>query len=238
MHTIDLLIFDLDGTLIDSKEDIATAVNLTLRDIGLPPKPSSVIAQYIGCGVRWLLEQTVNASTPSRASGPPPIEADDLIPVFRRHYLDHLLDRTTLFPGAIETLDYFSGKRLAIATNKPMEYTTPILDGLGISHYFSIVLGGNSTANRKPHPDMLVQTMETLDVGKEHSLMIGDGINDVLAAKAAGIQCCVVTYGMTESHLLLQEGPDYVCHSLPELQKICPTDEDAPLIPPLSTSVR
>ena len=205
MHSVDLLIFDLDGTLIDSKEDIATAVNLTLADIGLPPKTMETIAKFIGGGVRGLLKQALNSDTH------PPL--DEVLPIFRKHYLNHLLDRTTLYPGVRETLEYFRNKHLAVVTNKPIDYTTPILNGLGITDYFRVILGGDSTPNPKPHPEMILKTMEALGSGKKETVMIGDGINDILAARAAEIPCCAVTYGLTERTLLLREQPDFLCDS-------------------------
>ncbi len=213
MRPIDLLIFDLDGTLIDSREDIATAVNLTLGEIGLPLKSLEEVTSYIGGGIRQLLEQAIHSNADR------PIE--EVIPIFRRHYLDHLLDKTTLYPDVLETLNRFQDRPMAVATNKPIEYTTPILHGLGISGYFRMALGGNSTPHRKPHPEMIRETLKALGGDPRRTLMIGDGVNDILAAKAAGTLSCAVTYGFTEPSLLLRENPDHVCDTLGGLAGIC-----------------
>lgn len=234
MHSKDLLIFDLDGTLIDSKADIATAVNLTLQEIGKPPKTQEVIVQYIGGGVRRLLEQALNLGSGhgnGHAYGLGDEHAEDelqhvhpaieeVLPIFRRHYLDHLMDQTILYPEVVDTLEYFKGKKLAVVTNKPMDYTTPILDGLGLSRYFQMVLGGDSTPHRKPHPEMILRTLETLQAEKHRTVMIGDGPQDIRAAQGAGVTSCAVTYGLTKLETLLLAEPDLVCHSLGHLRDL------------------
>jgi phosphoglycolate phosphatase len=212
MISMDLLIFDLDGTLADTKDDIATAVNLTLRDFGLPGKEPQVIYSYVGNGVRKLLQRTFEG------------RAEDLyeqaLNVFRQHYLAHLLDTTRFYPGVMEVLDHFKHKKRAIATNKPYEYTRYIIEGLGVQDHFDLILGGDSTPYLKPHPAMIKEVLERLGIRNERAIMIGDGVNDILAARAAGTKTCAVGYGLGRSEDLWAQQPDLFCSSASELPRL------------------
>ena len=132
--SVELLIFDLDGTLIESKWDIAASVNLTLAELGLPQRPIEEIFGFVGDGVKQLLRLSVGEG--SR------VTFDEALRVFRGQYLAHCLDRTTFYPGVGEMLTHFAGKRKAVATNKSIEYTNVILQGLGANH-FQCVVGGD-----------------------------------------------------------------------------------------------
>src|SRR3990172_1389070 len=163
MHPVDLLIFDLDGTLVDSKDDIASSVNLTLAELGLPTKEPKVIAGFIGEGVRRLLQQAVGEGQQE------PFKK--AMRIFRRHYLAHLLDTTRFYPGIEEVLDYFKDKKKAVVTNKPIEYTEKIIDGLKARERFDLILGGDSLNNLKPHPEMLHKVLEEMEVRRDQSVM-------------------------------------------------------------------
>ena len=132
--SVELLIFDLDGTLIESKWDIAASVNFTLAELGLPQRPIEEIFGFVGDGVKQLLRLSVGES--SR------VTFDEALRVFRGQYLAHCLDRTTFYPGIGEMLTHFAGKQKAVATNKSIEYTNVILQGLGGNH-FQYVVGGD-----------------------------------------------------------------------------------------------
>ena len=152
---VDLLIFDLDGTLIESKWDIAVSVNLTLTELGLPQRPQEEIFGFVGDGVKRLLRLSVGEENQARY--------EEALKVFRGHYLAHCLDRTRFYPGIDEVLAHFSHKHKAVATNKSLEYTTKILEGLG-AHHFAYVVGGDDGYGLKPEPGMLHNVMEALQV--------------------------------------------------------------------------
>jgi phosphoglycolate phosphatase len=184
---VDLLIFDLDGTLIESKWDIAKAVNLTLGELGLPVRTQEEIFGFVGDGVKRLLRLAVGEQTQSRY--------DEALRVFRGHYLAHCLDCTRFYPGIETVLTHFSGKHKAVATNKSLEYTTKILEGLGVGH-FSYVVGGDNGYGLKPEPGMLLKILEALNVPKDRAVLIGDSTNDINGGHNAGIRVCAVGYGM------------------------------------------
>lgn len=184
---VDLLIFDLDGTLIESKWDIAESVNLTLRELGLPPRPLEEIFGYVGDGVKKLLRLSVGEENQFRY--------EEALRVFRGHYLAHCLDRTRYFPGIEQVLTHFAYKSKAVATNKSIEYTNVILNGLS-AHHFAYVVGGDNGFGLKPEPGMVLHVMERLNVAKERTVLIGDSTNDINGGHNAGVRVCAVGYGM------------------------------------------
>jgi phosphoglycolate phosphatase len=212
MTSVDLLIFDLDGTLADTKDDIATAVNLTLKEFGLPSKDPSIIYGYVGDGVRKLLQRAFE--------GQPSGAYERALKVFRQHYLTHLLDTTRFYPGVLETLDHYKNKKKAIATNKPFEYTQKIIEGLRVGDRFDLILGGDSTLHLKPHPAIIREVLDRLNILGERAVMVGDGVNDILAARAAGAKSCAVGYGLGRVEDLLSENPDFFCEQIKDLPSI------------------
>lgn len=197
---VDLLIFDLDGTLIESKWDIAVSVNLTLTELGLPQRPQEEIFGFVGDGVKRLLRLSVGEENQTRY--------EEALKVFRGHYLTHCLDRTRFYPGVDEVLAHFSRKHKAVATNKSLEYTTKILEGLG-AHHFAYVVGGDNGYGLKPEPGMLHNVMEALQVPKERTVLIGDSTNDIRGAHNAGIRVCAVGYGMGNREKMAACNPDW-----------------------------
>lgn len=200
MHKIDLLIFDLDGTLIESKWDIATAVNLTLNDLGLPERAQEEIFGFVGDGIKRLLRLAVGEENQSRY--------EDALRVFRGHYLAHCLDRTRFYPGIDRVLAHFAGKHKAVATNKSLEYTTRILEGLG-AHHFAYVVGGDNGYGLKPEPGMLLKILDDLNVEKDRAVLVGDSTNDITGGHNAGIKVCAVGYGMGNREKMAACNPDW-----------------------------
>ena len=200
MHKIDLLIFDLDGTLIESKWDIATAVNLTLRDLGLPVREQEEIFSFVGDGIKHLLRLSVGEENQSRY--------EDALRVFRGHYLTHCLDRTQFYPGIDRVLAHYAAKHKAVATNKSLEYTTRILDGLG-AHHFTYIVGGDNGYGLKPEPGMLLKILDELKVEKDRAVLIGDSTNDITGGHNAGIKVCAVGYGMGNREKMAACNPDW-----------------------------
>ena len=205
---VDLLIFDLDGTLIESKWDIAASVNLTLSELGLPERPLEEIFGFVGDGVKKLLRLAVGNH--------PEISFEQALQVFRGHYLSHCLDRTVFYPGIETTLSHFSGKRKAVATNKSIEYTHVILQGLG-AHHFDVVVGGDNGFGLKPEPGMLLHVMERLNIPRERTVLVGDSTNDINGGHNAGIRVCAVGYGMGNRDKMAACQPDWFIERPEEL---------------------
>jgi phosphoglycolate phosphatase len=197
---VDLLIFDLDGTLIESKWDIAKAVNLTLTDLGMPVRPQEEIFGFVGDGVKRLLRLAVGEENQTRY--------EEALRVFRGHYLTHCLDCTCFYPGVESVLTHFAEKHKAVATNKSLEYTTRILQGLG-PHHFAYVIGGDNGYGLKPEPGMLLKILEALQVEKDRAVLIGDSTNDINGGHNAGIRVCAVGYGMGNRERMTACRPDW-----------------------------
>ncbi len=208
---VELLIFDLDGTLIESKWDIAASVNLTLAELGLPERPLEEIFGFVGDGVKKLLRLAVGDH--------PEISFEQALQVFRGYYLEHCLDRTIFYPGVESALRRFSQKQKAVATNKSIEYTNVILKGLG-AHHFQFVVGGDNGFGLKPEPGMLLHVMERLNVPKERTVLVGDSTNDINGGHNAGIRVCAVGYGMGNREKMAACKPEWFIERPEELMEI------------------
>ncbi len=206
---VELLIFDLDGTLADTRADLTDAVNNALQRLALPPLSMERVCEYVGDGVQTLL---------SRALGP---EHRDMIgqgvAFFREYYGVHLLDQTRLYPGVRETLEHFQGKRKAIVTNKPLDFTLRILEGLKVDSYFELVLGGDSTVKKKPHPEPARKVLKAIGVESRLAAMVGDSPADIEMARRAGLYSIAVTYGLRPVSVLQAAGPDLLLDDLRDL---------------------
>jgi phosphoglycolate phosphatase len=208
---VDLLIFDLDGTLIESKWDIAAAVNLTLADLGLPIRDQDEIFGFVGDGVKRLLRLSVGEENLDRYQ--------EALKIFRGHYLAHCLDRTKFYPGIETVLTHFTDKHKAVATNKSLEYTTKILDGLG-AHHFSYVVGGDNGYGLKPEPGMLLKIVDTLRIEKDRAVLIGDSMNDINGGHNAGLRVCAVGYGMGNREKMAECSPEWFIEKPEELVEL------------------
>ena len=208
MFRADLLIFDLDGTLADTKDDLASSVNLTLKDLGLPLKTPEVIRTYVGGGVRRLIQQAV---------GEEGERLSEALRIFRKHYLVHLLDKTRLYPGMAEVLEYFRSKKKAVVTNKAKLYTDKILDGLNVTSLFDAIMSGDNGVPLKPDPEMINVVIEELHADRSSTVMIGDGLHDIYASRAAGVAVCAVGYGLGDPVELREARPDFFCDKVDEL---------------------
>jgi phosphoglycolate phosphatase len=208
---MDLLIFDLDGTLIDSKLDLAHAVNNTRAHMGLPPLEHERVYSYVGNGAPVLIR---------RALGPDATEpqVQEALEFFLEYYRDHYLDYTTLYPGVRGSLDRLrdAGKRMAVLTNKPVRISKAILDGLGVGAHFFQVYGGNSFDFKKPHPIGVETLVREAGVSPARTLMIGDSSVDVQTAINARIQSCGVTYGF-QPETLADPAPDRLVDRMEDL---------------------
>lgn len=206
---LELLIFDFDGTLIDSKDDIATSVNLTLGDLGLPLRLPEEIFSFVGDGVKRLLRLSVGEENLALY--------EEALRIFRRHYLSHCLDTTRFYPGMDRVIETLSGVKKAIATNKSMEYTLAIVEGLGLRSHFAAIESPADSSELKPDPGMLLRILSTLKISPEGAVLVGDSTNDVRAAKAAGIRACAVGYGYGDREKVTALEPDFYCEKPEEL---------------------
>lgn len=192
------VLLDLDGTLLDTIPDLAAAANAMRQDLGMAPLDQALLATYVGKGMTVLVQRTL-ANNPG---GTPPDEAllAQGLERFGRHYHRLNGDNTRLYPGVREGLDAFAatGCKLAVVTNKPTEFTRPLLERFGLASLFSAVVCGDTCAKKKPDPMPLLYACEQLGVEPQDALAIGDSVNDAQAARAAGITVLAVPYGYNE----------------------------------------
>ncbi len=208
------ILFDLDGTLIDSAPDIAAAVNALLAEEKLGPLSVPSVRGMIGNGVVKLVERAY------AACGHPLLgEAlDRRVKSMMPHYANHLTGLTVMLPGALEMVSAYAKARvkIAVVSNKPDAFTRTILGHYGFAPHLAAIQGQNEVLKTKPAPDMLIAAMESLDVASTECLFVGDSINDAGAAKAAGMACILVQGGYS-SEPLASFGADAVCLNLFEL---------------------
>jgi phosphoglycolate phosphatase len=201
-----LLVFDLDGTLIDSGADLCASVNAMLAQFGRPPLPQSVISTYIGDGAARLV---------SRSLGEPndPAFLDSALTYFLDYYREHKLDHTYVYPGVFPALDSVRPQRsMAVLTNKPINPSIAICEALGLSPYFFRILGGNSLATKKPDPEGLRLLMREAGADPQETLIIGDSDVDILTARSAGAWSIGCSYGLSP-HTLELVPPDCLVDS-------------------------
>ncbi len=210
--TVRSLIFDLDGTLVDSCEDIAASLNYTLATLGLPTKTRAEVERFVGDGVKILLTRAAGNSDPAFL--------EKAVQIFRPHYSEHCVDRTELYPDVKEILENFKNKKLGVVSNKPFEMVIKTLDHFRVRHYFQSVMGAESTPNRKPHPEPVLKTLEILKATKSDAVMVGDGTADIAAGKAAGVLTCAVTYGYRKREELEAAKPNFIIKSILELKNL------------------
>jgi|SRR5579864_492258 len=212
-HSMKLLIFDLDGTLIDSRLDLIHSVNATLRHFNRPELPGDVVASYVGDGAPMLVR---------RALGDPEDENffKQALEFFLSYYREHKLDHTTVYPGILDALARIqvsgNGRKMAVLTNKPVNPSRAIVEALGLGRFFARVYGGNSFETKKPDPLGVKTLMHETGTEAEHTMIIGDSSIDVLTGRNAGIATCGVTYGFAP-HTLCEIEPDIVIPSPNEL---------------------
>ncbi|MGK4475550.1 phosphoglycolate phosphatase [Aeromonas molluscorum] len=211
----DLVLFDLDGTLIDSASQLALAVNRTLADLGLAEADEAVVRTWVGNGADKLISRALDY----RGAGEQFSQARGL---FDRHYQACLLEGLAMYDGVEQSLRRLQklGYRQAVVTNKPSHFVQPILDALGIADCFALWLGGNCVEPKKPSPTPLLHACHELGVSPARTLMVGDSENDVLAAQAASMKVVGLTYGYNYGRPIADSNPDWVCEHFCELDAL------------------
>lgn len=211
-----LVMFDLDGTLIDSVPDLAEAVDRMLIEMGRAPAGVEKVRDWVGNGARVLVRRALAGGLDHAAVGD--AETEEALARFLDIYADcHNL--TALYPGVHELLEALStaAVELAVVTNKPERFVAPLLEQVGLGGYFRWIIGGDTLPQQKPDPAALLQVMHLAGVEAAQSLFIGDSRNDVLAARAAGVPCIAVSYGYNHGRPIAEEKPGLVVDSLAEL---------------------
>ena len=205
------LIFDLDGTLIDSKLDLAHAVNAAIEHMHREPLTHEQIYSYVGNGAPMLVRRALGEGATDE-------EADAGLAYFLSYYRQHMLDNTVPYPGVREGLALLEKHPMAVLTNKPVHFSRAILDGLGMSRYFRFVYGGNSFEKKKPHPMGMETLLRELNAGPREAMIVGDSDVDVRTARNAGTWACGVSYGLGMEGMQAHP-PDLMVDSLVELPR-------------------
>jgi phosphoglycolate phosphatase len=208
---VSLLIFDLDGTLVNTLEDIASSLNHTLACFGNGPLPLKAVQQYVGGGIEDLL---------IRSFGDHPVDLAKAVRIYKEHHNSNLVVRSVLYPGVARTLEYFQAIPKAVVSNKALEFVAPLIERLGLAGEFQALVGGGPGVLLKPSPDSIRKLVERFRVPRERTVMVGDGTTDMAAGKAAGVITCAVTYGFRSEQELLKAGPDHILHRFSELTNV------------------
>ncbi len=189
------ILFDLDGTLVDSAPDLTGALNHTMAHLNLPPVDEESVRQMVGFGARRLIEQGLEAAGVELNHG----QFEAAFRVFLDYYGDHLVDHTRPFPGTEDLLRHLKeqGAVMAICTNKPQSLSEEVLRLLELDHYFDAVIGADAVSNRKPHADHIHATLKAIGGNVDQAIMVGDSATDIDAARNAGIPSVVVSFGYT-----------------------------------------
>ncbi len=201
------LLFDLDGTLVDSLPDLTTAINRLRTDFNLTALSISQVRNYVGDGARALVQRAL----------PDGSFDQEKLTSFLTYYQQHLCELSSPYPGIREMLEQLHEYPLAVVTNKPQQMATELLESLELSRYFRFVLGGDSCTQKKPHPAPVLEALHQLKAEQQSSLMVGDHHTDIRAAKAAGIPACFCRWGYGNNG---GENPDFTVSSVSELQQL------------------
>ena len=210
MSRADLLIFDLDGTLIDSKQDLVNSVNATRAWMNLSPLPDEVVASYVGNGAPTLIRRMLPGASEETL--------ERALHHFLEYYREHMLEATTLYPGVREALDRFHAAQIpmAVLTNKPVRFSVQLIEGLGLEMHFFRIYGGNSFEAKKPDPVGIDCLVAESHAGREKTVMVGDSAVDVRTARNAGVQACGVSWGF-QPETFAQDPPDFVIDDMRSL---------------------
>ena len=206
-----VLIFDLDGTLVDSKKDLTASVNYVRQQFNLPVLTEEEIGRFIGNGALTLIRRALadQATETNVQAG---------LQMFLSYYRSHMLDSTRLYPGVTETLERLADFELAVLTNKPVHFSCAMLDGLGIYKHFAVVYGGNSFDHKKPDPVGVYQILSDTKGDRGRTWMVGDSAVDVMTGRNASIRTCGVTYGYV-AETFKEAPPDVLIDHFSELER-------------------
>jgi len=211
-YQVNLVIFDFDGVIIDSGQDIAGAMQHVLKQFNQPILTREEIISYVGHGVGHLIRNCF--------SGCDDDTIEQVIPIYRKHYLENAVVETRLYEHVEETLKHIKSSestKTALVTNKPEDLALKILEVLGVKQYFDMVVGPESVKKMKPDPEGIIQVLEHFKLPAQQAIMVGDSYVDVEAGKNAGTLTCGVTYGLGNREELIKSSPDIFISDLAEL---------------------
>ena len=209
MASFESVFFDVDGTLVDARIDIAGAMNRVLKRLSYPERSIEDITSYIGTGVKDLVSKSLDSDDA--------LLIDKATALYESEYLKHPADHAVLYPGVISTLEAISVKRKFVLTNRYAHLASALLAKLGILRYFEDVFGGDDESCIKPSACVFEKILPRLGLDKRHALIVGDMAIDVLAGKNSCVKTCWVTYGLGKKEEVLRLEPDYVIDSITEL---------------------
>jgi len=214
-----MVLIDVDGTMVDSVPDLAYCVDEMMKQLGLPVHGEAKVREWVGNGVEKL---TIRALIGKLEGEPDPVLFEKAYPIFLDLYADNTCKRSSLYPGVREGLDYLkaAGYKLGCVTNKAEAFTVPLLKELGLYDDFAIVISGDTLAKKKPDPLPLLHAAEFFGVKPEESMMLGDSVSDVKAARAANFQITCLTYGYNHGDNIADANPDGLIDSMNELQSL------------------
>jgi len=218
MRNPEMILIDVDGTLVDSVPDLAYCVDAMMQKLGRPPRGEANVRNWVGNGVERLVRRALSGTLDGE---PEETEFERAYPIFLELYAENTSLRSRLYPGVREGLEWLatSGYRLGCVTNKAARFTEPLLRDLGVRDFFSIVVSGDTLPKKKPDPAPLLHAADYFGCSPEQCLMIGDSVSDVHAARAAGFQIVCMSYGYNHGEDIRDSYPDMVIDSLTE---ICP----------------
>ena len=204
---IKLIIFDLDGTLVDTSKDITNALNYAIKPYGLKDLTVEDTIKMIGEGITRLIEKVLSDEKSQWR--------DEVIKRFLAYYSEHLVDYSSVYPYVRETLEKLNGYKKAVISNKKEYLSMKLLDKLGLLKYFNLVIGSDTTSERKPSPIPVIHVFTKLGIDPHESIIVGDSNYDIEAGKKAGIKTVAVTYGYRERHYLMDA--DYIIDTFKDL---------------------
>lgn len=208
-----LILYDLDGTLVDTGEDIANAANYMIEALYGAPLPPEVIRRFVGQGLHDLVKRCLDTDDPARIRRG--------LELFEAYYTQHLTDYSTLYPSTLEVLHYFGTRsHQAVLTNKPDPFARNLLTALGVADYFVEILAGGSRYPKKPDPTAARSVMERCQVGPEETLLVGDSAIDVETGRNAGILTVIVAQGFAQQDALHAAAPDVLVQDLEEFLQL------------------
>jgi phosphoglycolate phosphatase len=215
----EMILIDVDGTLVDSVPDLAWCVDEMMKQLGMPARGEASVRNWVGNGV----ERLVRRALINQLDGEPEEELfEKAYPIYLELYADNTSKRSYLYPGVREGLDYLkvAGYKLGCVTNKASQFTIPLLKELGVYDDFENIVCGDTLPEKKPHPLPLLHSAEVLGVKPENALMLGDSMSDVKAARAAGFQIICLSYGYNHGVDIRESNPDAVIDSMVELKEL------------------
>ncbi|MDD5228946.1 MAG: phosphoglycolate phosphatase [Methylococcales bacterium] len=213
---LELIIFDLDGTLINSAPDLVEAVNFALTELNKPTHSQASIQQWIGNGADVLVKRSLVGDWHVESE---PDDFEAAFALFKTYYAAHDWVHSHLYSGTLETLQALKklGFKLACVTNKTARFTNPLMETAGLAPYFDFIASGDTFAAMKPEPLPLLETAKLLAIAPENALMIGDSINDITAGKRAGFKTCAVSYGYAGQYTMADLNADYTVNAMLEI---------------------